>query len=82
MGDENFEKLSVKLNLIASLLFDIKQSLDEKISIKNKVEYLVKRGIITDEDIAAILDITKGHASKEKAMLRKDKRNDRREEVI
>ncbi|MEK6963932.1 MAG: hypothetical protein AABX70_05880 [Nanoarchaeota archaeon] len=66
------ETTSNKLNLLAGLLIDIKQLLGEKMSIKEKVEYLVRRGITDDEDMSAILGITRGHASKEKAMLKKN----------
>ena len=64
--------ITKKLNLIAGLLVDIKQSLNEKMSVKDKIAYLLKRGITEDEDISAILGITKNHASKEKATLRKE----------
>lgn len=72
-----------KLDLIASLLIDIKEALSEKMSIRDKVAYLVKKGIIKDEDIASIIGITKSHASKEKALLKKgiNEKNER-EEII
>ena len=62
---------SSKLNLIASLLLDIKESLSEKMSIKDKISYLLKKGVEKDEDLASIIGITKSHASKEKAILKK-----------
>ena len=62
---------SGKLNLIASLLLDIKEALSEKMSIKDKVFYLLKKGVEKDEDIASIIGIKKSHASKEKAILKK-----------
>ena len=77
------EKISGKLNLIASLLLDIKQELGEKMSIKEKVGYLVKRGLTDDEDISSVLGITKSHASKEKAIVKKEEKKDNgREEAI
>jgi hypothetical protein len=60
-----------KLNLIASLLLDIKESLSEKMSVKAKILYLLKKGVEKDDDLASIIGITKSHASKEKAILRK-----------
>ena len=81
--DKEIQKLSLKLNLMASILLDIKQSLGEKMSVKDKVSYLLKRGILDDEDISSILSIKKSHASKEKAMVRKeDTKQDGREEII
>lgn len=79
MGGTEIEinSLSDKLNLIASLLIDIKQSLSEKMSVKDKVNYLVKRGVTQDDDISAILSINRGHASKEKALLKKVEKNGR-----
>jgi len=72
MGNEKeAERISMKMNLIASLLIDLKESFGEKNSLKEKVKYLLKRGIEKDEDIAAILGIKKSHASKEKAILKK-----------
>lgn len=83
---ENEEEVnnSEKLNLIASLLLDIKESLSDKISIKDKVAYVVKRGIKRDEDIASILGITKSYASKEKAIFKKENKENQngREETI
>jgi len=72
---EPAEKIEKKLNLIASLLMDMNQSIGEKMSIKEKIAYLVSRGITDDEDISKILNITKSHASKEKAMLKKGEKN-------
>jgi len=62
-----------KLNLIASLLMDIRESLSEKMSVKDKVAYLLKKGVNKDEDVSLIIGITKSHASKEKAIIRKNK---------
>jgi len=83
MSNEKEVDNSDKLNLIASLLLDIKEALSEKMLIKEKVAYLVKKGVNKDDDLAAILGITKSHASKEKALLKKEnKNNDGREEAI
>ena len=68
---KGIEKTSIKLNLIASLLFEIKEAFGEKSLVKDKINYLLKRGIDKDEDISQILGITKSHASKEKAILKK-----------
>ncbi|MDE1854867.1 MAG: hypothetical protein KGH57_00910 [Candidatus Micrarchaeota archaeon] len=65
------DRASRKLSLIASLLIDVNENLGKKLSIKEKVAYLVSRGVTEDRDIAEILNITKGHASKEKALLKK-----------
>lgn len=70
--EKELKKISAKLNIMASLLMDLKQSMEEKMQIKEKVKYLVRRKIIEDEDISAILGITKSHASKEKAILKKE----------
>jgi len=69
--NKDIKKLSDRLNLIASLLLDIKQELGEKTSVKEKVKYVLERGISDDGDISAIVGITKSHASKEKAIIRK-----------
>jgi len=84
MSEEKGIDDSGKLNLIASLLMDIKESLSEKMSIKEKVTYLIKKGIRKDEDIASIIGITKSHASKEKANLKKEinEKNGGRKEII
>ncbi|MCK4553199.1 hypothetical protein KAT80_03270 [Candidatus Pacearchaeota archaeon] len=66
------EELSIKLNLIASLLIDIRDALTEKTTMKDKISYLLKKGIEKDEDISSILGITKSHSSKEKAMIKKN----------
>ena len=63
---------NVKLNLISSLLFDIKEAFGEKSLVKEKIRYLLKRGIDKDEDISSILGITKSHSSKEKAIIKKE----------
>ncbi len=68
---KDVERNSTKLNLIASLLFDIKESFGEKNLLKEKVKYLLKRGIEKDSDISEILGITKSHASKEKTILKR-----------
>ena len=60
-----------KSNLIASLLLDIKESLSGKMSVKDKVAYLLRKGVDKDEDISSIIGIKKSHASKEKALIRK-----------
>lgn len=81
--DKDIKKVSAKLDLIASLLLDMKQGFGEKMSVKDRVGYLVKRGVSEDEDISAILGITKSHASKEKAIIKKEeKKNNGREETI
>ena len=72
IDEQELKKISAKLNIIVSLLMDLKQSMGEKMQIKEKVKYIVRRKIIEDEDISAILDITKSHASKEKAILKKE----------
>mgnify|MGYP001613559215 CR=1 FL=1 len=83
MVNEKGAENSEKINLIASLLIDIKEALTEKMSVKDKVAYLVKKGVSKDDDIVAIIGITRSHASKEKAMLKKGgKENDGREEII
>ncbi len=84
MIDEKEVDESGKLNLIASLLLDIREALSEKMSIKNKVAYLVRKGVNKDEDLASIIGITKSHASKEKAILKRDskEKEDGREETI
>ena len=75
--------MSVKLDLIASLLLDIKQELGEKMQAKEKVRYLLKRGISGDDELSAIVGITKNHASKEKALIKKEeKKKNGREEII
>jgi len=77
------QNISSKLNLLASLLMEIKQSLGEKMSIKDKVSYLIKRGVVDDDNISYIVGITKNHASKEKALLKKEtKEKDGREEMV
>lgn len=83
MENEKEVNNSEKLNLIASLLMDIKESLSKKTSIKDKVAYLVKKGVTRDEDIAPIIGISESHASKEKALLKKEtKEKDGREEMV
>ena len=67
---------STRLNVIASLLFDVKQSLGDKMSVREKVDYLLKRGIVEDDDLSSILGITRSHASKEKALVRKEQKNE------
>ena len=62
IDEQELKKISAKLNIIVSLLMDLKQSMGEKMQIKEKVKYIVRRKIIEDEDISAILDITKSHA--------------------
>lgn len=66
------QDLSVKLNLVASLLLDVKEELGEKMSVREKVRYLLKRGVFRDEDISTVVGITRSHASKEKAMIKKE----------
>lgn len=70
------EQIAKKLNLIASLLLDMNQNLGEQMSIKEKVAYLVGHGITEDEDISQILNITRSHASKEKAILKRGVKNE------
>ncbi len=72
MEDKDLKRLFGKLNLVAGLLMDMKQTLEEKMSVKDKVGYLLKKGVSEDGDISLILGITKSHASKEKALLKNE----------
>ena len=76
MANEKEVENSEKLNLIAGLLLDIKETLSERMSVKDKVAYLVKKGVGKDEDIASIIGITRSHASKEKAIIKKSREVD------
>ena len=70
--EKEIDKLSTKLNLIASLLIDIREALTEKTTMKDKISYLLKKGVDKDEDISSILGITKSHSSKEKTIIKKN----------
>ena len=70
--EKNMERISKKLDLVASLLLDLNSLLSENTKLKEKVKYLVDRGVTRDEDIASILGTSKSYASKEKALLKKN----------
>lgn len=71
-NDSEHKELSKKMNLVASLLLDLKDVFGEKTSLKDKIRYLLKRGVEKDKDISEILGITRSHASKEKAGINKN----------
>lgn len=79
--DKELEKISNKLSLIASLLMDLNEHLGQKMSVKEKVSYLVSRGITNDEDISTILNITRSHAKKEKSLLKRGAKHGREKAV-
>jgi hypothetical protein len=70
--EKQAESVEAKLNLISSLLLDIREALTEKSTLKGKIAYLIEKGVDSDEDISKILGISKSHASKEKAIIRKN----------
>lgn len=70
-SDKDAQTLSAKLNVMISLLLDIKESLGEKMSLKGKIAYLVRAGL-SNKEISKILGISEKHVSKEKALLKKN----------
>ena len=63
------EEISGKLNVVISLLNDIKH-LEINSSMKEKIAYFSKFNL-SDGDIAKILKISKKHVSKEKSLIKK-----------
>lgn len=71
-SEKDIARTSAKLNLISGLLLDIREALTERATLKEKIAYLLKKGVDNDDDISMILGINKSHASKEKAIIRKN----------
>jgi len=62
------EVISKKLNVIISLLNDIKYR-EEKASLKEKIDYLTKFDL-SNKDVSEILGKSEKHISKEKSLMK------------
>ena len=69
--EENQERIENKLDVMISLLYDIKETMSKKSSVKEKVGYFTKKGL-SNKEVAKILGISEKHVSKEKALLKKN----------
>lgn len=72
-GKEDLKVVRSKLDIIISLLYDLKESFNHKSSIREKVSYFAKRGL-SNKYIAKIIGISEKHVSKEKALSKKEKK--------
>jgi len=67
--EENNGDISKKLNVVISLLNDLKQR-ELKVSLRDNVSYLNKFNL-SNKDISEILNISEKHVSKEKSLSKK-----------
>jgi DNA-binding NarL/FixJ family response regulator len=75
-NDDELKAISIKLNAVISLLMDLNEKMDSKTTTKEKVAYLVRTGLNNNQEISKILGISEKHVSKEKAMVKKDGREE------
>ena len=83
-NEKILQDVSTQLDVIIGLLLDLNGSLSENNLIRNKVSYLVNRGI-PNKNISRALGISEKYVSKEKSLINKTKQgenNDGREEII
>lgn len=59
------------MNILVNLMMDLNENLGKKISLKEKISYLVRNGLEENKEIAKILNTTEGMASKEKSLMKK-----------
>ncbi len=59
------------MNILVNLMMDLNENLGKKISLKEKISYLVRNGLEENKEIAKILNTTEGMVSKEKSLMKK-----------
>ncbi len=59
------------MNILVNLMMDLNENLGKKISLKEKISYLVRNGLEENNEIAKILNTTEGMVSKEKSLMKK-----------
>ena len=62
------ERVSLKLDILIGLLYDLNDILTSKSSIRQKVAYLSSRKL-SNKEISQVLGISDKHVSKEKSLL-------------
>ena len=79
--NKDFERILAKLDIIAGLLYELKESLGNKSSIKEKVAYFANEyRSMGNKEISRALGISEKHVSKEKSLLKRSE--DGRAEAI
>lgn len=71
MENREIKNLSSKMNILVNLMMDLNENLGKKISLKEKISYLVRNGLEENKEIAKILNTTEGMVSKEKSLMKK-----------
>ena len=59
------------MNVVINLMMDLNENLGKKMSLKEKISYLVRNGLEDNKEIARILNTTEGMVSKEKSLMKK-----------
>lgn len=77
--EKSLKELSIQLDVIIGLLVDLNGALSENNLIRNKVSYLVDRGL-QNKNISRALGISEKYVSKEKSLSNKNKHGENQDE--